>query len=144
MTSMTRRDAFQSAVTLREAVNRMFEESLASSAPARSFVPALNLSETSEAYFVELALPGLRSEDLSITFENGVLTVSGEVSQSEEQKERSFHRVERRYGSFSRSVSLPVTVRGDAIEAKLESGVLNLSIPKAEEVKPRKINVNVI
>ena len=143
MTTMTRRDAFQNALSLRETVNRMFEENLASGSPARSFVPALNLSETTEAYFVELAVPGLRSEDLNVTFENGVLTLSGEIRQSEEQKERSFHRVERRYGNFSRSVSLPVTVRGDAIEAKLEGGLLNLSIPKAEEVKPRKINVSV-
>ena len=148
MTNITRWDPFQEAMTLREAVNRLFEDSYvpAPTAPGRtgnSYVPALDLSETPEAYFVELAVPGLKAEDLSVTFENGVLTLSGEIKQSSETKERNFHRVERRYGRFSRSVTLPASVRADAIEARLDSGVLHLSIPKAEEVKPRKITVNV-
>jgi HSP20 family protein len=145
MTSLTRWDPVSEAMTLREAVNRLFEESFVPSTPARgaAFAPALDLSESAEAYFVELAVPGLRAEDLSITFENGVLTIAGEVKQASESKERNYHRVERRYGRFSRSVTLPATVRGDAIEARLDSGVLFLSIPKAEEVKPRKITVNV-
>ncbi|NTU83004.1 MAG: Hsp20/alpha crystallin family protein [Chloroflexales bacterium] len=146
MATLMRWDPVQEAMTLREAMNRLFEESFVPNAPGHnvgSFAPALDLSETAEAYLIEAAVPGLKAEDLSITFENGVLTISGEVRQSEESKERNYHRVERRYGSFSRSISLPVTVRGDAIEAKLESGVLHLNIPKAEEVKPRKITVNV-
>lgn len=145
MTSLSRWDPVSEAVTLREAVNRLFEESFVPNTTSRSagFAPALDLSETAEGYFVELAVPGLRAEDLSITFENGVLTVSGEVKQASESKERSYHRVERRYGRFSRSVTLPASVRGDAIEARLEHGLLFLSIPKAEEVKPRKITVNV-
>jgi HSP20 family protein len=92
---------------------------------------------------IEAVVPGLKAEDLSITFENGILSISGEIRQSEESKDRNFHRVERRFGRFSRSVSLPTTVRGDAIEARLEHGVLFLTIPKAEEVKPRKITVSV-
>jgi HSP20 family protein len=147
MSNLTRWDPFNEAMTLREAVNRLFEESFvpttSSGRPNGSFAPALDLSENAEAYFVELAVPGLKADDLNITFENGVLTVSGEVRQSTESKERNFHRVERRYGRFSRSVSLPSSVRGDAIEARLENGLLQLSIPKAEEVKPRKITVNV-
>lgn len=145
MANLTRWDPFQEAVTLREAVNRLFEESFVPSAPGANggFVPALDLSETAEAYFVEMAVPGMKAEDLNVTVENGVLTISGEVKQNTETKERNFHRVERRYGRFNRSVSLPSTVRGDAIEAKLEHGILFLNIPKAEEVKPRKITINV-
>lgn len=146
MSTLTRWDPYQEAVTLREAVNRLFEESFVpSTTSARNggFVPALDLSETPEAYFVDLAVPGLKAEDLSVTFENGVLTIGGEVKQESETKERNYHRVERRYGRFSRSVTLPATVRGDAIEARLDSGLLHLSIPKAEEVKPRKITVSV-
>ena len=146
MTNLTRWDPVQDAMTLREAMNRLFEESFVPSAPGRNggaFVPALNLSETPDAYFVELAVPGLKAEDLSVTFENGVLTISGEIKQASEQQERTYHRVERRYGRFSRSISLPATVRGDAIEARLEGGLLHLSVPKAEEVKPRKITINV-
>lgn len=148
MSTLIRWEPFQEAMSLREAVNRLFEESMVPMSPARAgngggFYAALDLSETPEAYFVELAVPGLKAEDLSVTFENGVLTISGEVKQATESNERNYHRVERRYGRFSRSVTLPTTVRGDAIEARLESGVLHLSIPKAEEVKPRKITVNV-
>jgi HSP20 family protein len=146
MTNLTRWDPVQEAMTLREAMNRLFEESFVPSAPGRNggtFVPALNLSETADAYHVEMAVPGLKAEDLNVTFENGVLTVSGEIKQATEQQERSYHRVERRYGRFSRSITLPSSVRGDAIEAHLDSGLLHLSVPKSEEVKPRKITINV-
>ena len=145
MTSLTRWDPFQEVVTLREAVNRLFEESFVPTTPFRNggFVPALDLSETADAYHVELAVPGMKAEDLNVTLENGTLTISGEVKQSSETQERNFHRIERRYGRFSRSVTLPSTVRADGIEAKLENGILYLNIPKAEEVKPRKITVNV-
>lgn len=107
------------------------------------FVPALDLSETEEAYLVEAAVPGLKAEDLDVTMENGVLTIRGEVRQETEEKKRNFHRVERRFGSFVRSVGLPVAVKADAIRASLADGVLRLGIPKAEEVKPRKISVAV-
>ncbi len=145
MTTLTRWDPFQEAMTLREAVNRLFEESFVPALPTRDggFVAALDLSETPEAYIVEMAVPGMKAEDLNVTIENGVLTISGEVKQSEEAKERNYHRIERRYGRFSRNITLPATVRGDAIEAHLEHGVLTLRVPKAEEVKPRKITINV-
>jgi HSP20 family protein len=144
MATMTRWDPIQEAVTLREAVNRLFEESFVPATPPRGTLAVpLDLSETADSYMIEAVVPGLKAEDLSITFENGILSISGEIRQSEESKDRNFHRVERRFGRFSRSVSLPTTVRGDAIEARLEHGVLFLTIPKAEEVKPRKITVSV-
>jgi HSP20 family protein len=144
MTNMTRWDPIQEAVTLREAVNRLFEDSFVPAAPSRGAMGvALDLSETADSYMIEAAVPGLKPEDLNITFENGVLVISGEVHQAEESKERTFHRIERRYGRFSRSVALPATVRGDAITARMENGVLFLNVPKAEEVKPRKITVSV-
>jgi HSP20 family protein len=144
MATMTRWDPIQEAVTLREAVNRLFEESFVPATPPRGTLAVpLDLSETADSYMIEAVVPGLKAEDLSITFENGILSISGEIRQSEESKDRNFHRVERRFGRFSRSVSLPTTVRGDAIVARLEHGVLFLTIPKAEEVKPRKITVSV-
>ena len=88
-------------------------------------------------------VPGFKREDLEITVENNVLTIKGEVRQEREDKKRSFHRVERRFGSFQRTIALPTTVKSDAIQAALTDGVLRLEIPKAEEVKPRKISVNV-
>ncbi len=144
MATITRWDPIQEAMTLREAVNRLFEESVVPSAtPRTALAVALDLSETADAYLIEAAVAGLKPEDLSITFENGVLNISGEIRQSEEIKERNYHRIERRYGHFSRSIGLPTTVRGDAITAHLEHGILQLNVPKAEEVKPRKITVNV-
>ncbi|MEI7643554.1 MAG: Hsp20/alpha crystallin family protein [Chloroflexales bacterium] len=147
MTTIARWDPFQDAVSLREAVNRLFEESLVPILPTvqsgQGFVPALDMSETPDAYVLDVAVPGMKAEDMTLTFENGVLTIAGEVKQENEQKERNYHRVERRYGRFSRSVAFPALVKGDAIAAKLENGILHLSIPKSEEVKPRQITINV-
>jgi HSP20 family protein len=146
MSNLNRWDPFQDMLTLREAMNQLLEESFVRPANGRSgqgFVPALDLSETAEGYLVEAALPGLKPEDVDITVENNVLTIKGETRQEGEDTKRNFHRIERRFGSFQRSIALPTTVKADAIQASLENGILRLEIPKAEEVKPRKISVNV-
>jgi len=133
-------------LSLREAMNQLMEESFVRPTTAqggKNFVPALDLSETAEGYLVEAALPGLKPEDVEITVENNVLTIKGETHQEVDDKQRNFHRVERRFGSFQRTIGLPTTVKADQIQASLTNGVLRLEIPKAEEVKPRKISVNV-
>ena len=107
------------------------------------FAPALDLSETEDGYRVEVAVPGLKPEDLQITFENNVLAIKGQLRQESEDKKRNYHRTERRYGSFQRTIALPSTVKADAIQAALTNGILRLDIPKAEEVKPRRITVQV-
>ncbi|KAB8140870.1 Hsp20/alpha crystallin family protein [Chloroflexia bacterium SDU3-3] len=148
MTSLNRWDPVQDMMTLREAMQQLFEDSVVSPAaaprrPGAAFAPAMDLSETKDAFVVEAAVPGLKPEDLDITVENNVLTIRGEVKQDQESKERSYHRVERRFGAFQRSISLPTTVNAEGIRASLEHGVLNLVIPKAEALKPRKISVSV-
>lgn len=147
MTTLTRWDPFQDMLSLREAMNQLLEDSFVKtpigSRGAASFVPALDLSETADAFIIDATVPGLKAEDLNITLENNILTISGEMHDEHEQKERNYHRIERRFGSFQRSVSLPNTVKTDAINATLTDGVLHLEIPKAEEVKPRRISVNV-
>jgi HSP20 family protein len=145
MASLTRWDPYQDMLSLREAMGQLLEESLVrpGARPGDGFVPALDVSETEEAYVVEAAVPGLKAEDLDVTLENGVLTIKGEVKQQTEERKRSFHRIERRFGTFARSVALPSAVKADAIRARLDGGVLRLDIPKAEEVKPRKITVAV-
>lgn len=146
MSNMTRWDPLNDMMTLREAMNQLFEESFVSPVTSRrgqGFVPALDLSETEDGYRVEAVVPGLKPEDLEITVENNVLTIKGEVRQEQEDRKRNYHRVERRFGSFQRSIALPTTVRTDQINATLENGILRLEIPKAEEVKPRRINVSV-
>lgn len=143
MTNLTRWDPFQEMMTLREAMNQLFEESFVRPDLARgSFVPALDLSETEDAYLVEAAVPGLKPEDLEVTVENSVLTIKGEIKQESQETKRNYHRIERRYGAFQRQVALPRSVNADAIKATLSNGVLRLEIPKAEEVKPRRILIN--
>jgi len=145
MATITRWDPFQDALSLREAMNQLMEESFVRPAAqnGKNFVPALDFSETAEGYLVEAALPGVKPEEVEITVENNVLTIKGETRQETDSKQRNFHRVERRFGSFQRTIGLPTTVKADEIKADLTNGVLRLEIPKAEEVKPRKISVNV-
>ena len=145
MATITRWDPWNDMLSLREAMNQLMEESFVRPEAARGgqgFVPALDVSETQDAFLVEAAVPGLQPEDLEITVENSVLTIKGETRQDSAAKERSFHRIERRFGSFQRTIGLPKSVQADAIRATLEHGVLKLEIPKAEEIKPRKISVN--
>ena len=146
MATVTRWDPFQDVLSLREAMSQLMEESFVQPTAAqggKKFVPALDLSETADGYLVEAALPGVKPEDVEITVENNVLTIKGEARQEVDEQKRNFHRVERRFGSFQRTIGLPTTVKADAIQASLTNGVLRLEIPKAEEVKPRKISVNV-
>jgi len=133
-------------LTLREAMSQLFEESYVAPTNGRSgqgFVPALDLSETTDGYLVEVAVPGLKPEDLDVTVENNVLTIKGKLDRQNEDRQRNYHRIERRYGSFQRTIALPSTVKADSIAADLNNGILRLEIPKAEEVKPRRIGVNV-
>ena len=145
MATITRWDPVNEMLSLREAMSQLFEDSYVASPRSAqgSFAPALDLSESEDGFLVEMAIPGLKPEDLQITFENNVLTVKGQVHQAKDDKKRTYHRTERRYGSFQRSITLPITVKGDSIQAALTDGILRLEIPKAEEVKPRRITVNV-
>ncbi|HMP39648.1 MAG TPA: Hsp20/alpha crystallin family protein, partial [Roseiflexaceae bacterium] len=128
------------------AMNQLLEESYVrpgSPRGAAGVVPALDLSETEDAFHIEMAVPGLKHEDLEITFENNILTIKGELRKEEESTKRNYHRVERRFGVFQRSLTLPSRINPEAINAALNNGVLRVDIPKAEEVKPRRISVAV-
>jgi HSP20 family protein len=103
--------------------------------------PNLDLSETDEALDVRMDVPGLKPADIDIKVSGNLLTISGERAEKREEKGRTFHRVERRTGSFSRSVTLPCTVREDQIEATYKDGVLNIRLPKTDEAVTRKITV---
>jgi HSP20 family protein len=145
MSNMSRWDPLQEALTLREAMQQLFEDSFVAPTTARRgqvMAPAMDVSETPDSFIVEASVPGLRPEDLEITVENNVLTIKGETRQESQNQERNYHRVERRFGSFQRTISLPSTVKPEAITASLEHGILRLDIPKAEAVKPRKISVH--
>ena len=150
MSNLTRWDPFGEMLSLRDAMNQLLEESFVS--PARSGargmpgVPGmpLDVRETPDAFIVEAVVPGVRAEDLDITIQDNVLTINAETRQEQQAggQQANFHRMERRYGRFSRAVALPTQVKSDQVQATLEHGILRLEIPKAEEVKPRKITVS--
>jgi HSP20 family protein len=102
---------------------------------------ALDVAETDNDFVVKASLPGISPDDLEITYNNNLLTIKGEVKEEKEVEEPRYHLRERRYGSFSRTISLPSTVKADAIEATYEAGVLTLHLPKAEEAKPKRIPI---
>jgi len=105
--------------------------------------PVVDVEETPEAYHVRTELPGLRLEDIKITVADNALSIRGEKRREEEKKGTTYHRVERVYGSFERSFSLGHAVAADKIEATYRDGVLEVSIPKAEEAKAREIQVKI-
>lgn len=102
---------------------------------------ALDVAEQGENFTVKASIPGIDPDDLNVTLEDNVLTIQGETKDDQTIDEGSYHIRERRYGSFSRSVRFPVPVEGEKVEAQYENGVLTLTVPKAEAVKPKRINV---
>ena len=108
---------------------------------ATAWAPALDISERKDAYLVTVELPGVEADDLEITMEDGLLTIKGERHFAHDSPELQFHRVERRYGVFRRSITLPAQVQAEQIEASFDNGVLQIVVPKAEEAKPKRIQV---
>ena len=106
-----------------------------------AWAPALDISERKDAYLVTVELPGLKPEDLDITMEDGLLTIQGERHFAHDSSEQQFHRVERRYGAFRRSITLPAHVMADGIQASADNGVLHILVPKMEEATPKRIQV---
>jgi HSP20 family protein len=110
---------------------------------ARRWVPAMDLVETDDHFVLRADLPGLSSGDVELSLEDNVLTISGERKAEHEERREGYYRVERATGSFSRSLTLPEGVDGDAIAATFEHGVLEVRIPKPEQRKPRKLQISV-
>lgn len=108
----------------------------------RTWMPSVNIRETEQAFFVEAELPGLTKKDIDITLENNILKLSGERRFEKDTTEESYHRVERSYGTFLRTFSLPSQVNAESVKATFKDGVLTIEVPKAEEAKPRKIAIN--
>jgi HSP20 family protein len=139
MANITRFDPLGEMVTLRSAMDRLFEDSFVS---PMSWRTAIDVHETQDDLVVTAVLPGMAPEDVDITMTGQSLTLRGELKADESVDREQYLYRERRYGSFSRSLQLPVRVEGDRAEATFTNGVLTLRIPKAEEVKPRQIRIN--
>lgn len=108
-----------------------------------SWVPAVDIAEHDNEYVVKVELPGVTKDDVKITMQDNILTIRGEKKEEKESKESSWHRVERSYGAFQRSFTLPTTVKADKIEATYKDGILSIMLPKAEEARPKQIEVKV-
>jgi len=106
-------------------------------------VPLVNVEETDEAFNISAELPGIKKDDIKISFQDNILTISGEKKAEKKHKEKNYHRIERSYGKFSRSIGIPSGVKLDEISAEYKKGVLYVTIPKTEEAKPKKIEVKV-
>jgi HSP20 family protein len=124
-------------------LNRMFED-FYSGGLARNWVPAVDIYENDkQEVVIKAELPEVKREDINVTFENNVLTLKGERKVEESTKREQFQRVERHYGSFTRSFTLPNTVDASRIAASYKDGVLTITLPRREEAKPKQISVNV-
>jgi len=136
-------------VGIQRDINRLFDNFFRSGNPVEEtiatayFAPAVDIAEKENEYVVKVELPGVEKEDVKISVESNILTIKGEKKQEKEEKNKNFHRVERSYGSFQRSFTLPSTVKNDKIDALFNSGILTITMPKSEESKPKQIEVKV-
>jgi HSP20 family protein len=146
MTVLTRWEPYRELSALQNRLGRLFDEQYGGREEALTtgaFVPAVDIYEDEHSIQLKLEVPGVDEKDLDIKVENNTLTVSGERKLEKEEKEENFHRVERRYGSFTRSFTLPSTVSTDDIQADYEHGVLKVRLAKRAEAKPKHIKVSV-
>jgi len=142
--AVVRWDPFRELTALQSEVNRLFSKVGGGDVAERqSWTPQIDVIETEDAIKLKAELAGMDPKDINIEVQDNVLTVSGERRFEEEVKEDKYYRIERRYGSFSRSIALPQTVDENRIEAKYDNGLLEVSVPKAEVARPKKISVTV-
>jgi HSP20 family protein len=148
MANITRFDPVNEIVSLRSAMDRLFEDSFVSPLAWRTLAngeginPPIDVHETADEIVVTASLPGMKADDLEITMTGQSLTLRGEFKAADEVSRDQYLYRERRFGAFSRSLQLPVRVQGEKADASFTDGVLTLRIPKAEEVKPRQIRIN--
>ena len=130
---------------IRDSFGRLFDLAFPTRT-AESFAdwtPSLDAHEDQDKFVVAVEIPGMKKEDMNVSVHDGVLTVSGERKSEKDVKDGTVHRRERFYGKFSRSVSLPSAVRADKVNATYKDGVLTIEIPKAEEAKPKTVEVKI-
>lgn len=145
MTVITRIDPFRELATLQDRFNSLFENFADASGKEQlaqgTFVPAVDIYEDEHNLVLKLEVPGMNEEDLNVSLENNTLSVSGERKFEKEEKEENFHRIERRYGSFTRTFRLPNTVDAEKVEAAYDKGILKVTLGKRAEAKPKQIKV---
>lgn len=144
--ALTRWDPFRDLSVLQDRMNRMFEDAGRGwrgdeAAATTSWSPAVDIYETENEIIVQAELPGVDRKDISLNLEKNVLTLKGERRFEKETKQENYHRIERSYGAFSRSFSIPASVDDDRIRADYKDGILKIALPKKEQVKPKQIQI---
>lgn len=151
MSNIIRRSPFFELNSLQDRVNQLFNQTFGGfenfgfeqPLTSENFLPPVDISEDDHNITLQAEIPGVKQEDLNITLENNVLTISGERKFKEEEKKENFHRIERRYGKFTRSFTLPASVNAENVNATFENGLLNITLPKREEFKAKQITIGV-
>jgi HSP20 family protein len=148
MTVLTRWEPFREFATLQDRMNRLFRESYNDAGQDESlttsrFAPAVDVYEDEHQVTLKIEVPGIDEKDIDVRVENNTLTVQGERKIEKEEKEENYRRVERQYGSFTRTFTLPQTVDSEKVSANYDKGVLKITLPKKAEAKPKQIKVNI-
>jgi HSP20 family protein len=145
--AIVRWSPFKDVLSIRDEMDRVFDNFFARAGERSAFdtawAPSVDIYETKDSVIIDAELPGIKQSDINVSVSDNILTIKGEKKLEKEVKEENFHRVERAYGSFSRSFTLPVGVHADKIKATYKDGVLKITLPKAEETKPKQIAIEV-
>jgi HSP20 family protein len=152
--AITRWRPFRDVLSIQDEMNRLFDDffgrSPGSIGPISKqewtegvWTPSVDVSESKDNVIINVEIPGMSKDDVKVSVQDNVLTLSGERKQEKEEKDTSYHRIERSYGSFSRSFTLPTSVQPDKVKASYKDGILKIVLPKSEEVKPKQILISV-
>ncbi|MGE5072577.1 MAG: Hsp20/alpha crystallin family protein [Anaerolineae bacterium] len=144
MSNMIRWEPMREMVTLRDAMDRLFDEAFTrpwTDGGRGAGMPAIDMYQTDDEVVVKAAVPGFKPDDIQISVTGDLLTIRGETQAEEDNKEKAYHVREHRYGTFERTITLPTAVVSDKAQAEFENGILSITLPKAEEVKPKLITV---
>ena len=146
MSNLIRWEPAREMMTLREAMDRLFDDAFTrpfglTDGWHGTYAPAVDMYQTDNDVVVKATLPGMKADDVQINITGDVLSIKGELKEMNETKEKNYHIREQRWGAFERSVMLPTSVVSDKAKAEFEDGILTITLPKAEEVKPKAITV---
>jgi HSP20 family protein len=146
--AITRWRPFKDLISIQNEMNRLFDDFFGRPFTRlewteEAWSPSVDVSETKDNVIVNAEIPGMNKEDVKVSVQDNVLILSGERKQEKEEKNANYHRIERSYGSFSRSFTLPTSVQADKVKATYKDGILKITLPKTEEVKPKEILISV-
>ena len=142
---MSRWEPFRDMLSLRADMDRLFSSLFGGFREEREgfWAPIVDIEEDNENITVKAEIPGMKKDDIKVSVKGNMLTITGERKQESETKEKTFHRVERSYGKFSRMITLPSDVEADKVKASYKDGILNITLPKPEAIKPKHIDVEI-